>query len=158
MTKKSLLLPKENEDARRSAQEVVPNLSKKGLSARTASGKFSVPVEDKPSPVLGRFSDKATKPVKEPAKAPSSPLPGSLGTSSSSPRITESSSSSSSAFSFSSRTSLGRSGGLLIKPESSGSLRRGTPRPGDLKKTLSTVKFVLESSGLDQVEEDYEVA
>lgn len=48
---------------------------------------------------------------------------------------------------------------LLLRAESSGSLRRGTPRPTDLKKTLSTVKFVLEQSGLDQVEEeDYDMA
>jgi hypothetical protein len=44
--------------------------------------------------------------------------------------------------------------GVLTRTESQGALRRGTPRPQELKKTLSTVKFVLENSGLDQVEEE----
>ena len=47
-----------------------------------------------------------------------------------------------------------RSTGLLTRAESDRSLRRGTPRPSELKKTLSTVKFVLENSGLDQVQEE----
>lgn len=56
---------------------------------------------------------------------------------------------------------------ILTRAESSKSLRRGTPRPTELKKTLSTIKFALEQSGLDQVQEgvneeefkaDYEVA
>lgn len=52
---------------------------------------------------------------------------------------------------------------LLTKKESSGALRRGTPRPKELQKTLSTVQNVLIDSGLtgigeDEEEEEEEVA
>jgi len=135
MTKKSSWVKSKDEEDARRPQEATPVLSKQGLTARTSSAKCLAPIEEKPAGILGKFSNSPVLSSGSPKAAPSPP-PSSL-----------------------SDMSTGRPRGLLIKAESNGALRRGTPRPGDLKKTMSTVKFVLEASGLDQVEEeDFEMA
>jgi len=144
MTKKGSFANKDGDaEGRRTPQESSPGVNKQTPS-RIPSGKLLVPAPvieekdktEKPGPVVGKFGDVEEVKSKDSPKARPVPPPVKVDDMAS-----------------------GRPRGLLTKAESSGSLRRGTPRPQDLKKTVSSVKFVLEASGLEQVEEeDYEMA
>ena len=147
MTKKGLVVAKDEEGRRAAPQESAASsgglgLNKTGLTTRIPSVKKLPSIEEKSALVVGKFSDSPTK--LPPPNSPSSSEEDSPNVNKPSPPM---------GARFPPR------GGILTRAESSGSLRRGTPRPGELKKSLSTVKFVLENSGLDQVEEeDYEMA
>jgi len=138
MTKKGLLSGASKEerkdgvvDPRRTPQEANPNLNKQTLQTRIPSAKKLPPVDEATTAqntVVGKFSESAASMSSETEDASALPPLPAIPTT--------------------------KQRSALTRAESSGQLRRGTPRPQELKKTLSTVKFVLQESGLDQVEEE----
>ena len=137
MTKKGLLGAKpDGEDTRRNPQESSPSLNKQTLQTRIPSAKKLPPVEETTTQnaVVGKFSetesadDDVAMPLASSSASSSAKLP---------PMVPPPS-----------------RRGQLTRAESNGSLRRGTPRPQELTKTLSRFKLVLEESGLDKVEEE----